>query len=86
MTRIAPLALGPFLREDETGFDGLSETDFVGQERAFESGDWNAKSAASTWCGLRSTCASTKALVSFSILLDGQRLVSSWAKYFGYMG
>ncbi len=29
------LALSPFLRDQQTGFDGLSETDFIGQDGAF---------------------------------------------------
>src|SRR5882762_5503849 len=42
----------------------------------FESGELKAKSAASTWCGFKSTCALATAPASFSILSDEQRLVS----------
>lgn len=49
-----------------------------------ESGDLNANSAASIWCGFKSTCASTSAPASFSTLSEAQRFVSSWAKYFAW--
>jgi hypothetical protein len=44
-----------------------------------ESGELKANSAASTWCGFKSTCALATAPASFSILSDEQRLVNSWA-------
>lgn len=50
----------------------------------FDNGDWNAKRAASTWCGLRSTCASKSEAVNLSRLFDGLRFESSWAKYFAW--
>jgi hypothetical protein len=31
----APLSLGPFLGDDQTGFDGLAEPNFVGEQGAF---------------------------------------------------
>ena len=63
----AALPLRPLLGDHQSGFDRLAETDFVGQQRALESGE-KANSAASTWCGLRSTCAPATAPASFSAL------------------
>ena len=51
-----------------------------------ESGFRKANSAASIWCGLRSTWASDRTAVSFSTLSDAQRRVSSWAMIFGVVG
>ena len=44
-----------------------------------ENGDLKAKSAASTWCGFRSTRASESEAANLSILPDGQRFISSSA-------
>ena len=49
-----------------------------------DSGDWNAKRAASTWCGLRSTWASKSEAENLSRLFDGLRFESSWAKYLAW--
>ena len=46
--------------------------------------DRNAKSAASIWWGLRSTCASDSTEASFSTLSEAQRRVRSCAKYFAW--
>src|ERR1035438_9771595 len=35
------LALGPPLREEDAGFDGFAQADFVGENRAF--GEWRAE-------------------------------------------
>ena len=44
----APLALRPLLRQHQAGFDGLAETDFVGQQRALGKRRLKANRAAST--------------------------------------
>ena len=49
-----------------------------------ESGLRKAKSAASIWCGLRSTWASDSTAVSFSTLSEAQRRVNSWAMYLAW--
>ena len=53
---------------------------FPGQLRLLIGRLWRAElvanSAASTWCGFRSTCASSSAPASFSTLSEAQRLVS----------
>ena len=41
----------------------------------FDRGDLNANKAASTWCGVKSTCASWSEAVSLLISLAGKRLV-----------
>jgi len=46
-----------------------------------DSGERNAKSAASIWCGLRSTVAFGSEEPSFSRLSEGLRRRSRWAKY-----
>jgi hypothetical protein len=45
----AAAALGPALGDDEAGFDGFAETDFVGQDDASGERELMAKRAASTW-------------------------------------
>ncbi|EKD47332.1 MAG: hypothetical protein ACD_66C00110G0002 [uncultured bacterium] len=42
-----------------------------------DKGERNANSAASIWCGFKSTCAFDKVEDSFSKPLEAQRLVSS---------
>ena len=48
-----------------------------------ESGDCRANSAASIWCGLRSTAASNSDMESRSMPLAARR-VRSWAKYLAW--
>lgn len=46
----------------------------------FESGDLNAKRAASIWCGFISTCAFAKVSENFSTVSEDLLSVSSWAR------
>ena len=48
----------------------------------FERGDLKAKAAASTWCGVKSTCASCNDAVNLFKSLAGKRLVSQLARNF----
>ncbi len=45
----------PFLRDDDPSFDCLAQPDSSAKIAPRASGERTAKSAASTWCGLRST-------------------------------
>ena len=74
-----PLQFGPQLGHDQPGFDGLAEAHFVCEKRTTGNGERKAKSAASTWCGFRSTVALASDWESFSKVSAESCLVSSRA-------
>ena len=77
-----PAAFGPLLRDDQAGFDGLAEPYLVGQQHALREGRLEGEQRRFDLMRMRSTWASTNALVRRSALSGGQRRVSSWAKNF----
>lgn len=75
------LPLCPPLGDDDTGLDRLPEADFVGEKHPFVKGELTAKSAASTWCGFRSTRAFASDRERFSTVPGGPCKVSAFAQY-----
>lgn len=73
--------LCPALRDDQPGFDGFARPTSSARMTPRESGLRQAKSAASTWCGLRSTWASTRVAARDSMLSLAARRVSCQARY-----
>jgi len=76
--------LRPLLGDHQPGFDGLAESDFIGEQRAFGQRRIEGEQGCVHLMGIQVHLRPATAPASFSKLSDEQRLVSSCAKYFAW--